>query len=146
MSCILWARSEMVSARLIKRKNGCTCAAIWASHCFHGNLSQHSAKPLKFNNVWPVALYGHYFYRAWCVMTGGQVWPLKLFLSTDAVGLVDYEYGGPNYLAFDIADHFCEFAGNNCEDRASNNNLVLELYTVMLVSKPLSQAGFYINL
>ena len=27
------------------------------------------------------------------------------------VHLVDYEYGGPNFLAFDIADHFCEFAG-----------------------------------
>ena len=34
-----------------------------------------------------------------------------IFCSSDEVGLVDYEYGGPNYLAFDIADHFCEHAG-----------------------------------
>ena len=27
------------------------------------------------------------------------------------VKMVDYEYAGPNYLAFDIANHFCEFAG-----------------------------------
>ena len=30
---------------------------------------------------------------------------------TDGINLVDYEYAGPNYLAFDIADHFCEFSG-----------------------------------
>ena len=35
---------------------------------------------------------------------------LHLHLAGD-VQMVDYEYGGPNYLAFDIANHFCEFAG-----------------------------------
>ena len=25
--------------------------------------------------------------------------------------MIDFEYAGPNYLAYDIADHFCEFAG-----------------------------------
>jgi thiamine kinase-like enzyme len=25
---------------------------------------------------------------------------------------IDYEYAGYNYRAFDIADHFCEFAGS----------------------------------
>lgn len=30
---------------------------------------------------------------------------------TGDMKLVDFEYTGPNYLAFDIADHFCEFAG-----------------------------------
>lgn len=30
---------------------------------------------------------------------------------TGNIRLVDYEYAGPNYLAYDIADHFCEFAG-----------------------------------
>ena len=25
--------------------------------------------------------------------------------------MIDFEYGGPNYLAYDIANHFCEFAG-----------------------------------
>ena len=36
---------------------------------------------------------------------------LLSFISTDAVGMIDFEYGGPNYLAYDIANHFCEFAG-----------------------------------
>ena len=25
--------------------------------------------------------------------------------------MVDYEYGGPNPAAYDIGNHFCEFAG-----------------------------------
>lgn len=25
--------------------------------------------------------------------------------------LIDFEYAGPNYLAYDIGNHFCEFAG-----------------------------------
>ena len=29
----------------------------------------------------------------------------------DAAEFIDYEYGGFNYAAFDIANHFCEFAG-----------------------------------
>ncbi len=29
----------------------------------------------------------------------------------DNVYLVDHEYAGPDYLAFDIANHFCEYAG-----------------------------------
>lgn len=28
---------------------------------------------------------------------------------------IDYEYGGPSYRGFDIANHFCEFAGFECE-------------------------------
>ena len=31
--------------------------------------------------------------------------------SVDTVGMIDFEYGGSNYLAYDIANHFCEFAG-----------------------------------
>lgn len=30
---------------------------------------------------------------------------------TDHINLIDYEYAGPNYLTYDLADHFCEFAG-----------------------------------
>lgn len=30
---------------------------------------------------------------------------------TDGIKLIDYEYAGPNYSTYDIADHFCEFAG-----------------------------------
>lgn len=30
---------------------------------------------------------------------------------TDSIKVVDYEYAGPNYSAYDIANHFCEFAG-----------------------------------
>ena len=31
----------------------------------------------------------------------------------DSVTLIDFEYGGANYQAFDIGDHFCEFAGRH---------------------------------
>lgn len=27
------------------------------------------------------------------------------------MSVIDFEYAGPNYLAYDIANHFCEFAG-----------------------------------
>lgn len=30
---------------------------------------------------------------------------------TGQINLVDYEYSAPNYLAYDIANHFCEFCG-----------------------------------
>jgi len=30
---------------------------------------------------------------------------------TQSVTFIDMEYGGPNYAAFDIANHFCEFVG-----------------------------------
>lgn len=29
----------------------------------------------------------------------------------DSVSLIDFEYSGPNFLPFDIGNHFCEFAG-----------------------------------
>ena len=29
----------------------------------------------------------------------------------DSVTMIDFEFTGPNYLAFDIGNHFCEFAG-----------------------------------
>jgi hypothetical protein len=29
----------------------------------------------------------------------------------DTVTPIDFEYGGPNFLIFDIANHFCEFGG-----------------------------------
>ena len=32
-------------------------------------------------------------------------------LASDVVGVIDLEYAGPNYMAYEIADHFCEFAG-----------------------------------
>ena len=38
------------------------------------------------------------------------------FPSTGKVSFVDYEYSGLNYAAFDIGNHFCEFAG-----KCSNN-------------------------
>ena len=30
---------------------------------------------------------------------------------SDTVTPIDFEYGGPNFLIFDIANHFCEFGG-----------------------------------
>ena len=35
----------------------------------------------------------------------------SVYVFADMVGMIDFEYGGPNYLAYDIANHFCEFAG-----------------------------------
>lgn len=29
-----------------------------------------------------------------------------------SIEFIDFEYAGPNYQAYDIANHFCEFAGN----------------------------------
>ena len=36
-----------------------------------------------------------------------------LLLVTGSVALIDFEYSGPNYCAFDLGDHFCEFAGRD---------------------------------
>ncbi|PVV02425.1 hypothetical protein BB560_003123 [Smittium megazygosporum] len=33
----------------------------------------------------------------------------------DGVFLIDYEYGSYNYRGYDIANHFCEFAGFECD-------------------------------
>ena len=45
------------------------------------------------------------------VATMARVW-LHDIVPIDEVRMIDYEYGGPNYLAFDLADHFTEFAGD----------------------------------
>lgn len=31
--------------------------------------------------------------------------------TTDRMRVIDFEYAGPNHLAYDIGNHFCEFAG-----------------------------------
>ena len=36
---------------------------------------------------------------------------LMLSSPLDETNFIDYEYGGHNYRSFDIANHFCEFAG-----------------------------------
>ncbi|KAI8900485.1 kinase-like domain-containing protein [Globomyces pollinis-pini] len=33
----------------------------------------------------------------------------------DSCSFIDYEYGGPSYRGFDIGNHFCEFAGFDCD-------------------------------
>ena len=35
----------------------------------------------------------------------------NILCNSDDVGIIDFEYGGPNYLAYDIANHFNEYAG-----------------------------------
>lgn len=41
-----------------------------------------------------------------------QIWDqFSLFLLTGHVRFIDYEYAGYNYQAFDIGNHFNEFAG-----------------------------------
>ena len=32
-------------------------------------------------------------------------------LYAEDMSVIDFEYAGPNYLAYDIGNHFCEFAG-----------------------------------
>ncbi|KAJ1508028.1 Ethanolamine kinase [Coelomomyces lativittatus] len=38
-------------------------------------------------------------------------------LKNGGVQFIDYEYGGVGYAAFDIANHFCEWAGFDCDWR-----------------------------
>lgn len=33
----------------------------------------------------------------------------------DEVSFIDFEYGGNNYRGFDIGNHFCEYAGFECD-------------------------------
>lgn len=33
----------------------------------------------------------------------------------DKISFIDFEYGGYNYRGFDIANHFCEYAGFECD-------------------------------
>lgn len=39
----------------------------------------------------------------------------SLILSVDDVAFIDYEYGAFNYRSFDVANHFCEYAGFDCD-------------------------------
>ena len=39
---------------------------------------------------------------------------IALTLSGD-VAFIDYEYGAFNYRSFDVANHFCEFSGFDCD-------------------------------
>jgi len=36
-----------------------------------------------------------------------------LFFFVEKVSFIDFEYVGYNYQAFDIANHFCEYAGQH---------------------------------
>ena len=46
--------------------------------------------------------------------------------------MIDFEYGGPNYLAYDIANHFCEFAGG-CN---------LNLNLIIVLTPSINTSGF----
>lgn len=37
----------------------------------------------------------------------------NIIYDEDKVRFIDFEYGGPNYAPFDVANHFNEFAGNS---------------------------------
>lgn len=39
----------------------------------------------------------------------------NIIYSGDSVSFIDYEYGAQNYRGFDIGNHFCEYAGFECE-------------------------------
>jgi ethanolamine kinase len=47
--------------------------------------------------------------------------------TADCVMFIDYEYAGYNYRAFDIADHFCEFAGVDEVDYSRYPNKAFQL-------------------
>ena len=36
---------------------------------------------------------------------------------SDAITPIDFEYGGPNFMIFDIANHFCEFGGKKVDSK-----------------------------
>jgi len=40
---------------------------------------------------------------------------LIYFLCVDDVSFIDFEYGNWNYRGFDIGNHFCEYAGFQCD-------------------------------
>ncbi len=39
----------------------------------------------------------------------------KSLILLDDVAFIDYEYGAFNYRSFDVANHFCEYAGFDCD-------------------------------
>lgn len=39
----------------------------------------------------------------------------NIIYSGQSVSFIDYEYGAQNYRGFDIGNHFCEYAGFECE-------------------------------
>ena len=39
----------------------------------------------------------------------------NIIKNSDKITFIDFEYGGANYQSFDIANHFCEFAGLDCD-------------------------------
>lgn len=55
---------------------------------------------------------------------------------TDATKLVDYEYTGPNYSAYDIANHFCEFAGvDNVDYQKYPSEMVQKMWIRMYLEE-----------
>lgn len=38
-----------------------------------------------------------------------------LLILKDEIHFIDFEYGGNNYRGFDIGNHFCEYAGFECD-------------------------------
>lgn len=70
--------------------------------------------------------------------------------SKKTINFIDFEYAAPNYQAYDIANHFCEFAGNlfNKALRLSLKNFVFVFQvlkaTILAVIhlKPSAAIGF----
>lgn len=55
---------------------------------------------------------------------------------TDTTKLIDYEYTGPNYSAYDIANHFCEFAGvENVDYEKYPNEMVQKMWIRMYLEE-----------
>ena len=50
-----------------------------------------------------------------CPEKGKYKKSLKSYWILDDVAFIDYEYGAFNYRSFDVANHFCEYAGLECD-------------------------------
>uniref|UniRef100_A0A915PVU7 ethanolamine kinase n=1 Tax=Setaria digitata TaxID=48799 RepID=A0A915PVU7_9BILA len=61
---------------------------------------------------------------------------------TDSINFIDYEYADYNYQDFDIANHFCEYAGvedfnySRCPDRKYKLDWITKYLTYYLERKP----------
>ncbi|EFO20387.2 choline/ethanolamine kinase [Loa loa] len=61
---------------------------------------------------------------------------------TDSISFIDYEYADYNYQDFDIANHFCEYAGvddfnySRCPDKKYKRDWITKYLTYYLERKP----------
>ena len=47
----------------------------------------------------------------------------------NVIAFIDFEYAGPNYQAYDIANHFCEFSG--MFEVCHNNRFIVNKFNII---------------